>query len=549
MKISYPFDLYDAPVAANLKDVLETAAAKYGHRPAFVTAAKIGDPLQKISYSHFRDDVRYTALGLMSALKIDLSRRDSKKIAIIAPNSYHWAVAYFAITCLGQVAVPLNPGLSATDLHALITRAGATSVFFTSDTAAKIAQLQQTLVKMKHFISLDDSPQATITWAKVYAMGRRFSKRHPGAWSRVKIFSESLAELLFTSGTTSAPKAVMLTHKNICACINGINLVNRFCDDTMLAMLPLYHSYECTIGLCLQIFDGTTLYYLPGGLPHFADNLKISRPTAIMAVPLIVEGTYQRVVAECGQGASQAQISAALRDYYGGRCQRVFVGGAAVNSVITDAYEEAGMKVMQGYGISECSPAVCMNPDKMHKHRSVGMPLPTLRVKINEPNSEGVGEVLVRGPSVMLGYYKDERRTDETLIDNWLHTGDLGKFDDDGFLYLVGRARNVIIGKNAETVYPEEIEFVLNNCPGIKEAMVYGKVVGDDTKVAALLVPDREYWSQRDDSVLNDAVAMQARLQQVVDAANQDLVRYKQVRDISVVDNLPKTATGKIKRQ
>ena len=549
-RTKYDFGLYHATPVADLKSLVDFAAVQYGERPAFIYQEAMGEETRRISYARYRQDIQEVACGLVNALKIDLGRRDSKRIALLAPNSYWWSVCYLAVTTINHIIVPLDPNLPTADLLAFMQRAGVSSLIFTSEIDDKIKQLKTQLAKIKHYISIDHSQQASISLEKIQQLGVKQLRKNAGMYDDVKVFPETLSTLIFTSGTTSTPKAVMLTHKNLTADVFGMKQLNEFDHETLLSMLPLYHSYEFMVGLLFQIYVGSTIYYMTGGLPKFHENLQKVRPSVLVLVPLIVEETYKRVCASVTDPQDQAAVGSALREYFGGRLTRIIDGGAPLNSDIAEAYDQAGIKLLQGYGISECAPVVSMNPDCYYKPRSVGMPLPNVRVKIFEADGDGIGEVIVRGPNVMLGYYKDERQTDKAIIDNWLHTGDYGRFDEDGFLYIVGRKKNVIVGKNAKKIYPEEVEYHLSCQPEIREALVYGKVIDDDTKVAALIVADQAAISKRHPELGTKPAAgkLEKLIGAVVDKVNATNIKYKAIVDWQLVDSLPRTSTGKVKR-
>jgi len=549
-RTKYEFELYQAEPMADLREVIDYAAQSYADKPAFIFQQHLEDEPEKITFAQYRQDIKEVACGLISALRIDVSRRDSKKIALLAPNSYWWSVCYLAVTTIGHVIVPLDPNLPSDDLLSFMKRAGVSSVIFTPAINDKIASLKNSLAKMKHYIAIGEASEATITLEKVRAAGIKQLQKNPGLYDEITIFPDSLSTLLFTSGTTSTPKAVMLTHKNLASELAGMRQFNDFQNERLLSVLPLYHSYEFMVGLLFPIYCGCTIYYLPGGLHAFTDQLERVRPTVMVLVPLVIEEAYRRVRASLDDPEDHEALAAALKKYYGGQLTRIIDGGAPINSDIAEIYDRSGIKLLQGYGITECSPVVSMNPDRYYKPRSIGMPLPNIRVKIFEPDSEGVGEVIVRGPTVMLGYYKDERKTDQAIIDNWLHTGDYGRFDEDGFLYVVGRKKNVIIGKNAKKIYPEEVEYHLTCCPEIREAMVYGQAVDDDTKVAALLVIDEDNFRRCHSELGSKPTPEQIQkvMAGVIEAVNQANVKYKRIYNWQIVTALPRTATGKIKR-
>jgi len=549
-RTKYEFTLYSATPMTNLREVINYAADQYADKPAFIFQESLEAEPEKISFTRYRQDIQEVACGLISALRIDVNRRDSKKIALLAPNSYWWSVCYLAVTTINHVIVPLDPNLPTQDLLSFMKRAGVSSIIFTPEINDKIAAMKSSLAKIKHYISLGEASQASITMEKIHQLGIKQLRKNARLYDDIAVYPDNMCTMLFTSGTTSTPKAVMLTHKNLASELAGMRQFNDFHDERLLSVLPLYHSYEFMVGLLFPIYCGCTIYYLPGGLHAFTDHLARVRPTVMVLVPLVIEESYRRVRAQLSDPDDAAALAQGLKDYYGGQLTRIIVGGAPINSDIAEIYDRSGIKLLQGYGISECSPVVCMNPDTYYKPRSVGMPLPNLRAQIDQPDEEGVGEIVVRGPTVMLGYYKDERQTDKVIIDNWLHTGDYGRFDEDGFLYVVGRKKNVIIGKNAKKVYPEEVEYHLTCRPEIREALVYGQMVDDDTKVAALLVVDEANLRQAHPELTAkpSAADIQKVIGEAVDAVNEANIKYKRVVNWQIVSALPRTATGKIKR-
>lgn len=543
---NYHYPYYPVEPITNLKAMLKRSSEKYAQNLAFVYQDEPTDPLTKITYAQFYQAVTTASNGLADVLQLDPQKRDSKKIAIISPNGYNWALAYYALINLNQIVVPLDWQLPATDLANLITRAGVTAVIYSPLLDDKIIELRKMKLKLKQLISWQRGFPATIGWPQVIERGQAL----PDTTANWTVYPEMLSTLLFTSGTTAIPKGVMLTQKNLVSSMMGTCQMFDFDQKVSLSVLPLYHSFECTLGLNSQIYQGGTIYYLAGGLHNFAQNLQIAKPTLLQLVPLIVEGSYQRIVTSVKDPHNQAELKKAAKQYFGGRLEKITVGGAPVSPIISQKLEAMGIKVLQGYGITENGPAVTLNRDLAYKNQAAGMPLPNIKVKIHNPDEHGIGEIMIHGPTVTLGYYKDERATDRAIINGWFYTGDCGYFDEDGFLCLTGRKKNIILGKNAKNIYPEEIEFLLNNTPGIKESIVYGKVVHDDVQVAALLVPDQEQLiklSQKTALEL-DEQTIKTIIGKQIELVNQHNAPYKAIKSWQVVTSIPRTVTGKIKR-
>jgi long-chain acyl-CoA synthetase len=377
--------------------------------------------------------------------------------------------------------------------------------------------------------------------------------------------------MLFTSGTTDTAKAVMLSHRNICQNLMSMcSMLYIDENDVFLSVLPIHHTYECTCGFLCQIYRGSAIAYCEG-LRHIVKNLKESKCTVMLGVSLIFESMYRQIMNQAikqkGKGAIKfaiglgnalkkikidirqklfKQIHQALGGYL-----RLFISGAAgIDPEIATGFREIGMKLVQGYGLTECSPIVALNRDVNYKDDAAGLPLPKLQVEIDNPDEERIGEIKCKGDSVMLGYYENPEATAEVIKDGWFYTGDLGFIDKDGFVHITGRKKNVIITGNGKNVFPEEIETLLNRSLYIKESLVYGKGETDgDTVICARIVPDHE---KIDEDVKNN-IAPGTNVEEIINnevkKVNQQLVTYKYIKNITLQDEeFIKTTTKKIKR-
>ena len=318
--------------------------------------------------------------------------------------------------------------------------------------------------------------------------------------------------LLFTSGTTGNAKGVCLSQRNICSnilSIYGIVKVKR--SDLFFSILPLHHTYECTIGFLLPLYSGASICYCDG-LRYISKNMLEYHPSVILCVPLLLESMYKKIMKSIKDSLPEKYtkntenpidklpfflkkiVSRKVKNTLGGRLRVFIVGAAAVNPQIADTFDKLKLNSLQGYGLTECAPLVAGNTDFYKRNDSAGLPIPNVEYKIDNPNQEGVGEIIVKGPNVMLGYYNMPEETEKVLKDGWFHTGDLGKIDENGFLYITGRCKSVIVTKNGKNIYPEEIESYLNESPLISESLVVGihKENDDETYVNAQIFPNKD---------------------------------------------------------
>ncbi len=555
---NYQYPLNKVDSAESFRVLIKMGAKKYGNRPAFVYQNHEEDELTTITYNQWLTEVMTASAGLAKELNLNPSRREGKKIALIAPNSYNWVLAYFAALNLNQVIVPLDWQLPARDLLNALQKANVSAIIYAPEVSEKMQAVKMANVKIRHFISWEENAMASCTWPKLMANGESELKKEIDFEQKWPVYPESLSVIMFTSGTTSSPKGVMLTQANLMANATGIAQLLDLKEEVLLSILPLFHAYEFTAGALTQLLCGSTIYYLAGGLHRFSQNLQLAKPTLLFLVPLIVEGCYTRIVQALPNDLDQKLINQVTKKYFGGKLRKILVGGAPLNPEVADRFEEMKTVIIQGYGASENSPVIATGRDRANKHKSVGFPLPNSKVKIAEKNEDGVGEIMVRGPSVMMGYYGDEKKTNEAIKDGWLCTGDYGYFDEDGFLYVTGRKKNVIIGKNAKNVYPEEIEQLLNETSGIKESLVYGKLVNDDVEVAALIVPEENLAEKLEKPLIEEKedgnkIAMETKaiksfLKKKIKEINANNPRYKEIKEWQIVSGLPRTTSGKIKR-
>ena len=387
-------------------------------------------------------------------------------------------------------------------------------------------------------------------------------------FENIKINPDEMKILLFTSGTTGNSKAVMLSHKNICSNIISVASVVKVDNSTsVLSILPLHHTYECTLGFLLVLYGGGTIAYCEG-LRYITKNIQEYKPTFILCVPLLLENVYKKMIKTLKTSLPikytenenqiienipfylKAIVKRKIKKSLGGRIKTFIVGAAAIKPEIVENFSKLGIKVLQGYGLTECSPLVAGNNDFYYKAASCGMPIPNVEYKIDNPNEKGIGEIIVKGPNVMLGYYENEEATKKVLKDGWFYTGDLGYIDEEKFLYIAGRSKNMILTKNGENIYPEEIENILNDNDLIEESLVIGASNGkDDVQVKAKIFPNIEAIKEYLGNKIPTKEDISRVLTDVVKKANEKLPNFKHIKSFKIMDeDFERTTTNKVKR-
>jgi len=406
------------------------------------------------------------------------------------------------------------------------------------------------------------------------AKGYSLVKEGERSFLDAEIDKEAMSILLFTSGTTDKSKAVMLSHRNICSNLMGMcSMLYIGQNDVFLMLLPLHHTYACTCGFLCQIYRGCTIAFCEG-LRHIVKNLKESETTILIAVPLILESMYKRIWDQASKDPKtlkklkmglkiskflkaigidvRKKLFKPIHENFGGAMRMFISGGAAIDPQVVQGFQDLGIHCVQGYGLTECSPIIALNRDRDYNNSSAGLPLPNVQIKIDNPNEEGIGEIIAKGPNIMIGYYENEEATNEAIVDGWFHTGDLGYMDDDGFVYITGRQKNVIVTKNGKNIYPEEIETLLGRSPFISECLVYGKE-GEgtgDIEVAAEVYPDMEKIREELKTENPTMEQIHKLIDDVVHEVNKSLVLYKYIRHFSIRNiEFEKTTSKKIKRQ
>ena len=558
--------VYETEKVEDLKQLLERTVEKYPNNIAYKYKknhqSETPEYIEK-TYAQFKTDI--TNLGT-ALLEIGL---ESKKIAIISNNRYEWCTSYFAITIGNMIVIPLDKALQEKEIESLIIRSGADAVIYEnkySQIFKNIKQRQQS--NLKHYINMDieKSNSEEISYKELQEQGKKLVEQGNENHENKKIDKNKMSIMLFTSGTTSEPKAVMLSQNNICSNVTAIaSHVKLYPTDTLLSFLPLHHTFESTITFLYGLYFGVTVAFCDG-LRYIAQNLVEYKISVFVAVPLVLETIYKKLqkgIEDSGKAeliSKMVKISNILLkckidirrkvfksviDKLGGNLRVALFGAAPMDKDIIIGYNNLGIATVQGYGLTETSPVIATETDKRKRPGSIGFPLPNLEVKIENPNEQGVGEITVKGPSVMLGYYQNEEETKKVLKDGWFSTGDLGYFDKDGFLYVTGRKKDVIVLKNGENIYPQELEFLINKLPYIQESIVYATEEG--RKICAKIVYNeeimKEKYGEKEQKEYKDIIWEEIK------KINQDLPMFKHIKEIEITTKpLAKTTTQKVKR-
>lgn len=551
----------------DLKDMLNKTADKFGDKAAYVFKTEEPGKFKEITYKQFKNDVD----GLGTAL-INLGLKD-KRIAVIGDNRYEWSVSYLAVTNGTGIVVPLDKALPNNEIESLIMRSEVEAILYTNKYSSIMDELKDKKnTNLKYFISMDleESTNGVISFRKLIEKGKEQIENGDRKFLDAEINPDVMGIMLFTSGTTSQSKAVMLSHKNIISNVMDIAATIKVDEnDRFLSFLPLHHTFECTVGFLYPISKGSSIAFCEG-IRHIADNIKEFEITAMISVPVLFENMGKKVLkaienkgqlkkVNLGMKISNVLLKVGLdvRDKIfkevhqslGPKLRLMVAGGAALDPETEKLFNGLGITMYQGYGLTETSPVIAAEDDKFRRIGSIGKAFPSLDVKIENKNEEGIGELLVKGPTVMLGYYQNEEATKETIDeDGWLHTGDLAKIDKDGFIFITGRKKYVVVLKNGKNIYPEELEILINKIAGVSESFVYGKLEKDgDYKIAAKIVYDKEIM--KDVYGIEDKQDIKDKLWQEIKIINKTMPKYKYIKEIMVTDEeLTKTTTRKIKR-
>lgn len=541
----------------NFKDMLYRSGDIYKSRTAFKVKDENGN-IQIITYEQFKKDIVYMGTSLLEKGFIN------KRIAVIGKNSYKWCVSYLAASIVG-IVVPLDKELHTDDVINFMNVSQTACILGDKKILDNISDnIEKVENPDTEFVIFEKNFDRILNEGKAaYIDG--FTK-----FDDIKIDPDELRILLFTSGTTGNAKGVCLSQRNICSnilSIYGIVKVRR--SDLFFSVLPLHHTYECTIGFLLPIYSGASIAHCEG-LRYIAKNMQEFHPSVILCVPLLLENVHKNIVKNMNKTLPEKYrkennenpyknlpfiikkiVRNKVKNTLGGRLRVFIVGAAAANPEIVADFRALHLNTLQGYGLTECSPLVAGNTDFFQKDDSCGLPIPNVEYKIESPNDEGVGEIIVKGPNVMLGYYEDEEKTNQTIIDGWFHTGDLGKIDENGYLYITGRCKSVIVTKNGKNIYPEEIEYYLNDNPLISEALVLGiqKENDDETYINAQIYPDIEAITE----YLKGSIPTKEEIWKIISDAvanvNNKFPNYKHIKSFGIRDKeFEKTTTKKIKR-
>lgn len=559
--------IYKAPKFTDLKDMLQKSGEMYGERPAYIFGTETLGEFKQITHKEFRDQINYLGTKL-----IDMGL-SGKRIAVIGENRYEWGVSYLAIVTGTGIVVPLDKALPNNEIESLILRSEVEAIFYSQKYDEIMKDLKEKgNTKIQYFISMDleKEQEGIYSWKQLIEEGKERLASGDKRFIDANINPEEMSIMLFTSGTTAMSKAVMLSHQNIVSNLFDITSVIKIDEnDRFLSFLPLHHTFESTVGFLYPISRGGLIAFCDG-IRHIAENIKDYRITAMISVPILFEGIYKKVMKAIEkQGKLETvkkgmKISNFLRkigidiraklfkDIHEslGKDLRLFVaGGAAMDPETEKGFNDLGFTMYQGYGLTETSPVIAAEDDKYQRNGSIGKAFPSLEVRINEPNQEGIGELMVKGPTTMLGYYQNEEATKETIEpDGWLHTGDLAKIDQDGYLFITGRKKFVIVLKNGKNIYPEELEALINKIEGIKESFVFGKEEADgDYKIWVKVVYDKEVMQEQYNT--EEESKIREILWQEIKKINKTMPAYKYIREMILTDQeLIKTTTQKIKR-
>ena len=557
--------LYKTIEIENLKDMLNKTKDIYSNKPAY--KIKIEENKYKI-YTH--EQVREMIDSLGTSL-IDMGLKD-KRIAIIGENRYEWEIAYLSIVCGTGIVVPIDKSLPEHELESVIERSEVEAIFYSNKYEEILNKIKYSKNnKLKHLISMDnlENKEGIYSQKELIQKGEELIKNGDKRFINAEIDNEKMSIMLFTSGTTSKSKVVALSHKNIASNLMDIgSILDITSEDTLLSILPIHHVFECTVGFLFSLYKGAQTVFCDG-IRHIVENLNEYNVTVMACVPGIYERIFLMIrkqlekqgklekILEKEENLKKASMEERkkefkeIHDMLGGKIKLFISGAAALDYKIEEKYRLLGLNLVQGYGLTETSPVIAVGTKEEYRLGSVGKIVPSAQAKIVDVNSEGIGELIVKGPNIALGYYNDKKATSESFKDGWFYTGDLAKIDKDGYIFICGRKKSVIVLKNGKNIFPEEMENLVNKIEGVKESFIFGKKQSsdkDNIKINVKIVYDKDivkevYRAETEEEIYK-------ALFEKVKEVNAQMPKYKAIKGMIITENpLIKTTTNKIKRQ
>lgn len=558
--------LYDVKGFKDIREAMLNAVEKYPTNNAFIIKENINGQVKykNITYKKMQEDINCLGTAL-----IHLGLKD-KRVAIISPNRYEWAVCYLAVLNGVGVVVPLDKSLPHGELESLLQRSKADAVVFSKDYEDTMNEIKShENSSIANYISMDRNEDGEfLSLTKLIELGKSLLDEGNKEYLQAEIDSEKMSIILFTSGTTSVSKAVMLSHKNIVSNINSLNtIVKVYSTDVNIAFLPLHHTFGST-GLLFFLSNGVTNVFCDG-LRHVQKNLQEYKVSVFVAVPLLLEAMHKKIIKEVEKQGKQNTVKMGkvisklllkigidvrrklfkdIINKLGGNIRMVVSGAAGIDRTVAEDFNDFGIRTIQGYGLTETSPVLIAENDRNIKYGSVGFPIKDVEIKIDNPNEQGIGEIIAKGPNVMLGYYENEEATKEVLVDGWFHTGDLGYVDKQGYVFITGRKKNVIVMKNGKNIYPEELEILIAKLPYVEENMVFGiPTKDDDLDLAVKIVYNKEVVEEK--YVGKTKEELKEIIWKDIKQINKTMPPYKYIRELIITDEpMIKTTTQKIKR-
>ena len=562
---------YEETHYKTVKEIFKRSIEKYKNniyileRPNHDHKAKF----EEFTYERFGNDVINLGTGLMKYLNLP-----NERIVIIGENTYYWYVSYFSILCGVGIAVPVDKELPNNEIENVIKRSHAAAVIYSKKKKDAIDKIKDNLPMVKYFIEMnsDEGVQGRdVGIEHVIAEGKKLTDAGNTEYMDVEIDPEEFKFLIFTSGTTSQAKGVMLCHRNLAENVNAVSkYVKIYESDRFFSVLPLHHTYESSIGALLPFANGSSVA-ICGGLRYIVPDMQESKPTAMLAVPLLVESLYKKInqsIEKSGKSGlvnSMLHLTNALKsvgidikrkvfkeiyDNLGGNMRIIVSAAAPIDKKIGKWVQDIGIEFLQGYGLTETAPIAALTPECDPRVGSVGLPVNCAQIKIHNQNENGEGEIWIKSQTLMLGYYEDEEATKEVVHDGWFNSGDIGYQDKDGYVYVTGRSKNVIVTQNGKNIYPEEIELLLSKISEIQECMVYGKEVEGEKEliISVKVIPNMEEIERLHGKDLSEE-EIHKIIWNKIKEVNKGLTSYKAIKNLEIKhDEFAKTTTMKIKR-